>query len=466
MKEIIYKYSPIWLKAVFLNFEAFSNSKKRYSSGYYTYLEEYNHLWSTESNEYLNFQKDQLKRLLIECSEFVPHYKKSFQELGITLSDINEDPYSVLKKLPFLSKEGRRTEVESLINNNPLRPTISKGYTSGTSGSPTIILTDSESNERSFALWSRYHNNIGIQRGDKNVRFSGRLIVKPTRKKPPFWILNRVDNQLFMSSYHLKESNFSAYVKKLNSFKPLLIDGYPSSIYVLANFINRNKINLEFKPIAISVTAETLYDYQKSEIEKAFQCKVYNQYASSEGAPFITECREGRLHINEDSGIFEFLNKDGNPAKPGEVARLAVTSFRNWKTPLLRYDIQDTVLLPVNQDPCPCGCKMNYIEKIIGREDDLLWTEEKGYVGRMDTAYKGLSGIKLSQLIQKDKNFLIVNQVVDSDYSESMNKLLIQNLKDRLGESINIEIRIVEEIPLSANGKFDAVRREFEIPKE
>src|SRR5690606_25639518 len=112
-------------------------------------------------------------------------------------------------------------------------------------------------------------------------------------------------------------------------------------------------------------------------------CKVYNQYASSEGSPFITECTEGHLHINEDSGIFEFLNNKNNPAQPGEIARMVVTSFRNWKTPLLRYDIEDNVLIPLTQITCKCGCKMYYIEKIIGREDDILWTEEKGYVGRM-----------------------------------------------------------------------------------
>ena len=62
--------------------------------------------------------------------------------------------------------------------------------------------------------------------------------------------------------------------------------------------------------IAITTTAETLYDYQRSIIQEFFQCKVYNQYASSEGSPFITECKSGSLHVNMDSGIFEFLNKN------------------------------------------------------------------------------------------------------------------------------------------------------------
>lgn len=44
-----------------------------------------------------------------------------------------------------------------------------------------------------------------------------------------------------------------------------------------------------------------------------------------------------------------------------------------------------------------------------------------------------------------------------------MNTKFLQNLKDRLGEKVTIDIQIVNDIPLGPNGKFDAVKREFEI---
>ena len=466
IKELIYNNSPIFIKGILLNLIAFTNKKKRYTSNYYKYLNEYNSLWKKEKSEIREYQSKMLSKLLEECYIYVPYYQKDFKNKNITLLEINNDPYKVLSKLEILSKKTRKYKVKELLNKNPNRNISEVGYTSGTSGSPTKNYVDEESTARAFALWTRFHQNIGIRKNDKSVRLSGRLIVKPTKIKPPFWIFNRIDNQLFMSTYHLKDDNIKYYVAKLNKFKPKLLDGYPSALYIIARNINKNKINLKFKPTAIAATAETLYDYQKEEIEKAFNCKVFNQYASSEGSPFITECAFGKLHINEDSGVFEFLDNTNNPANPGELARIVVTSFRNWKTPLLRYDIEDTVLLSVENVKCSCGCNMPYVEKIVGREDDVLWTEEKGYVGRMDTAYKGLEGIVQSQLIQKRKDLLIVNQTIDKDYSPKMNQLLIKNLKDRLGENIQININIVEEIPLGSNGKFDAVKREFEIDLE
>ena len=463
MKDKIYRLAPYFTKVLMLNAMAALNYKKRYTNQYKKYVDLYNNLWKQDRSSVLEFQRTELINLLKECYTYSPFYQERFKENKIELSEIVDDPYSVLKRLPLLTKMERKNHVNSIVNSNPERKIVEIGHTSGTSGSPTKNVQDAESVAKSFALWSRFHNTIGIDSDAKNVRFSGRLIVNPLRKKPPFWVYNRIEKQLFMSSYHLADMNLEAYVNKLNKFKPQLLDGYPSALYVIARFINGQKTILSFIPTAIATTAETLYDYQRTEIEKAFKCKVFNQYASSEGSPFITECIMGKLHINEDSGYFEFLNEKHEPALPGQIGRMVVTSFRNLKTPLVRYDIEDTILLPKNNYDCGCGCNMPYVEKIVGREDDVLWTEEKGYIGRMDTAYKGLEGIVKSQLIQVNKSLLVVKNIIDDDYTEQMNSKFIQNLKDRVGSKVVIKIEIVDDIPLGPNGKFDAVKRQFDI---
>lgn len=463
MKDKIYRLAPYFAKVLMLNIMATVNYRNRYTNQYKKYVRLYNKLWTEDRSLVLDFQKTELISLLKECYTYSPFYESRFKENKIELNEIIETPYSVLKRMPILTKMERKKHVEAIVNLNPERKISEIGYTSGTSGSPTKNVLDAESVAKGFALWARFHKTIGIDPSSRNVRFSGRLIVNPLRKKPPFWVYNRIEQQLFMSSYHLADSNLKSYINKLNRFEPELLDGYPSAIYVIARYINRQEIKLSFKPKAIATTAETLYDYQRTEIEKAFNCKVFNQYASSEGSPFITECKMGNLHINEDSGYFEFLDDRNEPALPSQIGRMVVTSFRNLKTPLIRYDIEDTILLPKNNDSCGCGCHMPYVEKIIGREDDVLWTEEKGYIGRMDTAYKGLEGIVKSQLIQETKYLLIVKNIIDEDYTEQMNAKFIQNLKDRVGSKVIIKIEIVDDIPLGPNGKFDAVKRQFNI---
>lgn len=460
----IYNQLPYFLKVIALNFKSYVNYRKRFTGNYKEFLKKYKKLWTADPDTIKSYQKEELTHLLEECYLYSKWYRKKMDRLNITLEDIKKEPFEVLKRMPILLKTERKKYVDEIVNNNPERPVITIDYTSGTSGSPTKNYLDKESIERGFALWKRFHHTIGIKEKVKQVRFSGKIFINPKRKKKPFWIYNYWENQLFMSTYHLTEKNMYDYVKKLNNFKPEFLDGYPSAIFVLAQFINKHKLTLSFKLKAIAVTAETLYDYQRTEIEQAFKCKVYNQYASSEGSPFITECKEGNLHINTDSGIFEFLNFENKPAKKGEVAKMVVTSFRNIKTPLIRYDIGDMIKLPVNNNiNCECGCKMPLVEKITGREDDILWTEEKGYVGRMDTAYKGLKGIIKSQIIQKSPKLVIINSIVDSNYTKQDETQFLKNLKERLGENIEYQMNYVKDIPLTKSGKFIAVKRNFKL---
>ncbi len=457
----VYESLPYPFKFILLNIKGYLNTKQRYNKEFAWYLNKHKELWAADINTVLAYQKERLAVLLSESFEYSDWYSPIMKDLGITLEEIQQDPIAVLNKMPILTKKERREKVDLIVNKK--RETGMVGHTSGTSGSPMIDYIDVESINASFAIWKRFHHVIGVPEKSKQIRFSGRLIVDVKTQKPPFWVYNISEKQLLMSTYHLTEDNLKHYVAKIGKFKPALIDGYPSAIYIISRYINTHKITFDFVPNAIAVTAETLYDYQRIEIEKAFGCQVYNQYASSEGSPFITECVNGNLHLNLDSGVFEFVTTEGKPAQPGEIANLVVTSFINYKTPLIRYNIQDTVLLPKEPVLCDCGCVMPVIEKLIGREDDILWTEEKGYVGRMDTAYKGLDGIVKGQIIQETANKVVVNLVIDQNFNDQMKANLLQNLKERLGERIDYQIRTVDDIVLGPNGKFDAVKRNFKL---
>ncbi|SFD07636.1 phenylacetate--CoA ligase family protein [Algibacter pectinivorans] len=461
LKETIYNIMPHPIKFVLLNIKGYLNRKQRYNKQFDLFLEEYKTLWNADLKIIKQFQKEKLIVLLSEILDHSDWYSAKMNVLGITKTEILNNPFEVLTKIPILEKNDRKNNVESLLNNK--RETAMVGHTSGTSGSPTLDYIDIESINASFAFWKRFHHTIGIKPNTKQVRFSGRLIVDAKSSKPPFWMYNYFDNQLLMSTYHLTESNLGHYINKLNAFKPELLDGYPSALYIVSKYINKHNLKLTFIPKAIAVTAETLYDYQREEIEKAFQCKVYNQYASSEGSPFITECTAGELHLNLDSGIFEFINIKGEPAKPGEIAKLVVTSFINYRTPLVRYSIEDTVLLKSDNALCSCGCQMPLIEKLIGREDDILWTEAKGFVGRMDTAYKGLVGINKGQIIQESPSLVIINLETDALFTKKMETQFLNNLKARLGDQIEYKLNKVDAIPLGANGKFVAVKRKFKL---
>ena len=206
---------------------------------------------------------------------------------------------------------------------------------------------------------------------------------------------------------------------------------------------------MSFKPVAIFPTAETLLPHYRSEIEKAFQCPVRDQYASSEGAPFIIECKCGKLHVGIDTGLIEFL----------EDGRMLMTCFESHGTPLIRYDIGDRAYLSKNQE-CKCGLDMPIVERIEGRTTDYVISP---IYGKMTSVYLSLVSedfnncMKAMQFVQNDVNSLDVYIEVDDAYEPSMNSIIIDKLHYSMGNTVEIRVHPVKEIPKDKSGKFKFV---------
>lgn len=464
--EKVYRGTPFWIKNMMVSLYGVKEYIKTHGKYYDQHYVDLTEMLVADEKELKSFQEHKLKKLLEESIEYSSYYRNIFLKLGITEEKIKkESVLGLLQTLPFLEKETLRNKTMQIVSENKERKTCCVINTSGTTGTPMTIEFDAESKQCTYAEWRRYYDWLGLPEKFRSVRFSGRILVDPATTKAPFWVYNVINSQLFMSTYHLSEENMKYYVEKLNHFKPEFLDGYPSSFFILAQYILDKNIKLQFKPIAISSTAETLFDHQRKTIEEAFGCKVYNQYASSEGSPWIVECREGHYHLWTDTGVFEFLDHKDN-GDGTTISEMVVTSFRNFKTPLIRYRIGDYVIRYKEEKSCPCGSHYPIIHSVIGRQDDILYTKEKGRIGRLDPVYKGLSGIKQSKIIQTAVDHVEVWVVPDSNYGEKVAEKLLDNLHDRLGRDVVIELKEVVQIPLGKNGKFKSVECKLIMDKE
>ena len=381
-------------------------------------------------------------------------YARTMRDADITLDFINDDPMKALSLIPRVEKLDFKANLKRFTLSSV--DVFSVTQTSGTSGSPMVVPYDESGFQKGFSCWRRFYDLMGLPSRFRNMRFSGRVFTAAKNPKPnQLWVNDWFERRLFASTYHMTDQNLKAYVDKLNRYKPELIDGYPSALEVLARFIETNNLNLECSPIAIACTAETLFQTQRELIERVFGCKIFNQYASSEGGPWITECREGQLHLNLDTGVFEFRYVE----EESEFAELVVTSFRNRKIPLIRYCTGDVVTDPKYPGPCACGLDTPTVKEIIGRTDDILESTERGLVGRLDPVYKGVVGINQSQIQQVGIDVFRMLIVPESNFTESELGKLKANFHDRLGLSVKLEIEMVDSIPHSKNGKFRSVVR-------
>jgi phenylacetate-CoA ligase len=123
--------------------------------------------------------------------------------------------------------------------------------------------------------------------------------------------------------------------------------------------------------------------------------------------------------------------------------------------PLLRYRIGDDAVTLFGE--CSCGSLLPAVQRILGRTDDNVVTRDGRLVGRLDHVFKGLVGLRESQIIQEDPDTFRVKTVHDALFDEHQKAVLENRLKERIGMHITVCIEPVEEIPRTARGKFKGV---------
>ncbi len=143
----------------------------------------------------------------------------------------------------------------------------------------------------------------------------------------------------------------------LEAFDPTVIIAPPK---ILRHFASES---FRLAPKRVFSAAETLDPVDRPVIEKFFRLPLDQIYMATEGL-FAVTCRQGGLHLAEDSVFFEF-----EPAGEGLVTPL-VTAFRRQSQIMARYRMND--LLRLSCQPCACGSPLRCVDEIVGRMDDVF----------------------------------------------------------------------------------------------
>jgi len=442
----IYNSSPIWAQNILTTFQGHKLKKVRFGNEYFNYLSELRKRDYSDYSKMKLLQDYHVNEIVRHANEYSGFYKEFYKDIDMSSIKTVKD----LVKLPILEKELARNNLGDIYT-IPFEKGI-KTNTSGTTGTTMIVLYTVKDMQRRMAYLDFFKEKHGfIHMKMKRASFNASKIVPSRQKKPVFWRDNLAIKQRIYSGFYCQGGNIKYYIENLNRYKPDSLDGYPSSLYQLARYVINNNIKLDFKPIAIFPTAETLLPHYKSSIEKAFNCPVLDQYASTEGAPFITSCKHGNLHYCMDTGVIE-IDNNGD---------MLVTCFETHGTPLIRYRIGDRITFANPEKTCPCDSSMPIVEKIDGRGHDYLISKTKGkfpalYMSLVSEEFQ--SSIKAMQFIQDNIDEIKVLLEVDGNYNETMNKIIIDKLHYSLGDDMAINILVVDKIPKEESGKFRLIK--------
>ena len=448
--ENLYKKSPNVIQNLMVSIFNVLAYRKRYGGEYKNYREQFLNRNFLSLEELKNEQRQSYEKLIDYAVSHSKYYRDSIGGIK-NVRDINN-----IHQLPVVSKEDIRSNIHDIYTINKSEGIISK--TGGTTGKSLEVCYTHENMQERFALLDNFRAKFGYEFGKKTAWFSGKaLLTARDIKKNRFWKTDFFHKVRYYSTFHIKEVNLNYYINNLIEYQPEYLVGFPSTIYELAKYGLRNNIQYPEDSIkAVFPTAETLSVEMRKVISTFFKTKVYDQYASSEGAPFIFECELGNKHLELQSGVFEVLDDNNQSSQSG---RLIVTSFTTYGTPLIRYDIGDSIIL--SNKVCSCGNNNPIVAEILGRIDDYVYSPEVGKInlGNVSNTLKDTKGIIKFNVIQNSLDSLELNVVFDEKkYSKSVEEKFIQNWRDRIGDKMKLEINYVENIMSEKSGKFRMVK--------
>lgn len=449
--ENIYRRSPIAVQTVFLNVKAIELYFERYGRKFRKLFDEFDKNQWRNTTELELYQDQQLRRIIRHAYETVPYYSDLMRSLKLRPDDIKSK--ADLPKLPTLTKEDIRRNSARLLSSAYPKALLRHGHTSGTTGSPLDFHYDIHTCVVHHVADWRYKNIGGVSYGEPYASLLGRVTVPLKQTRPPFWRRNYVNNQLFLSAFHLRKQNLPFYFEVLRSEGIRALEAYPSTAYILALYLRSTGQTFPLK--CVFTSSETLFDYQREAIEAAFECKVLDAYGMAERVMFATECAEHHgHHVNSDYGITEFLDSQKQPVSPGRVGTIVATSLHNLAMPFIRYETSDAS--SAMTDTCRCGRGFPMMHSVATKQESIVTLPDGRLISPsvLTHPFKPMHNIAESQIIQEKVDELLVKIVKRPSYSAADEETLLSGFKERLGDDVKVRISYVDEIPRTANAKF------------
>jgi len=407
-----------------------------------------NQFVSKSELELIQFNK--LKELLIASSNNVEYYSELFEA-----ARFNPFKFSELKEieaLPLLDRMTVFNNYERMKNRSTSYLNSYEGYTGGTTGNPLKILFDIKSH---FIEWAYIHamwKRVGFSARNRRVS----LLGVPFRKDAAtLWKHNYPHNELQLSPRHMTDETMNKYIELITDFKADYIYGLPSAITVLAQHIQKLQLNmLGIKGILCG--SENMTQRQRELISDTFAARVYTWYGQTEKVVLGGECEFSEdYHLFPEYGYTELIDERGEVIyEAGRAGEIVGTGFINQAMPLIRYRTGDFA----EYVDGACRCRRNYprLKRVVGRRDPgkLHGKDGTSYLFSSIETQKGVfDKIFKCQFIQEKPGFVVLNLMSSKTLSESDLSGMALDLASQVDQSIQFEIRVVNDLIRTENGK-------------
>ena len=384
------------------------------------------------------YQQQQFNAMVRFAIRHTDYYRGSYQ--GISGPDF--DP----AELPVLTRQVIMEQRDAMVAGGAGQAGLKLAYTGGSTGEPLAYYYTDEKTEQMRAGMMRSYRWAGWRPGDKVLNFWGARqdVRKPCN--PSDRLRRYAAAEQTLGAYDFTETDLRDWSRHVQSWKPVLLQGYASILAELAQFVLQHNMRMPTTIKGVFSTAEVLYDWQREAIESAFSSTVFNQYGSREVPNIGLQCAHGNFHVFSD-----LVKLESKPVE-GEH-RLLVTSLTNRVMPMIRYELGDLGRLQDGQ--CSCGSPFPLLSLDVCRKNDLIVTEggRRIYPAYFVHLLDGYSGIGKFQFVQTDPGSIVLKLCARQDVVDLVERGLQSRLRADLGSKMTFRVERVPTIPRSGSGK-------------
>lgn len=394
------------------------------------------------------YQTKRLRALVEHAYRTSPYWRETMDRCSLSPGSIHR--VQDIAHLPVLTKADLQANRERMVSSAFDRAKLRLNASGGSTGEPTSLYQDMRRNWLRNADVYRHDAWAGWRIGEPVYRAWGAAADIAT----PSLSQRRRDAMLgpsyFLNAFEVSDDLAGEFLLQMLRERRFLLVGYAGALCQLARVAMERDIHPH--PVGIVASAETLTPQGRAALVEAFGCQVYDRYGSREVGLIASECEQHRgLHIAAEHVLVEV---DGVGQYGSNAGRVLVTDLENYGMPLMRYELGDVAELA--GEPCPCGRGLALLRSVQGRMTDfIVCAGGRRIHGEYFThLFYNVDGIRRFRLVQgKDRN-ICIELVNDGRCEAAKISSLSAQVRQAVGDGIDVTWREVSEIRTPPSGKF------------
>ena len=422
-----------------------------------SYLCDIDRIWKYDNWHLEKFQNKAIRKI-IKYAAYVPLYKERYRNNQLdAIRNIQGLP-----QLPFVTKQDFRGYFPQGII--PPGFNTDKAFlvsTSGSTGQPVSLYTDPYTIVKSLMGFIRelreYNINWRKHKMTVIVDLTPESAEEAYLARYTLPNLGRVVSLDNLQVLHVGDP-VEELMASIAGFQPDFLGGYPGVLRALA-VLKRRGMGPGVHPRVMASSGAVLDGYTRGYIEKAFDCRVFDVYGSTEAGPVAFECHEGRYHVHAEFVVLEVVDGEGTVVPQGSPGRAVVTKLYGRGTPVIRYTGMNDIITLLD-DECTCGRGGVLLGEIGGRRVDSVVlpggrvVPPASFTGIPGKVMHDLGTDKISQfqIVQYTPEKIEILVVIDESLRgvgppvEVIFREIEQRYREAWGDTVNITVKEVNKI--------------------